>query len=301
MVAPARAKRPLPLRRISDGARRTTTSRASGTRLKRKSFSVLEWKRSVLETMITPSRARATMLSSVCETSVPSEHREGLAHAADPPRQGHRPRRLAEARRQRRRHQHADHRRRGDVAAAHRPVGQRGAHDPVPGGGAEEERERHQRAGDQDPGEVGADDAGDDLVDADLLRGEDGEAGAEGPGDAEADAARDTPAAAAALGQGRVERGQPARRARRAAVGGSDADPVGDALARAGRRGRLDRALVDTADAIGDAGPGVALGALPGSLAHRREALRLVVGALQLLGEALRIAGRDEDAVDDRL
>ena len=48
------------------------------------------------------------------------QHREGLAHAADPPRQRHRPRRLAQARGQGRRHQHPDHRRRGDVAAAHR-------------------------------------------------------------------------------------------------------------------------------------------------------------------------------------
>ena len=70
--APSRARRPLPLRRISIGAIRTTSSSSSGTRLKAKSFWVPEWKRSVVETMITPSRTRATMLSIVCETRVPS-------------------------------------------------------------------------------------------------------------------------------------------------------------------------------------------------------------------------------------
>ena len=79
------------------------------------------------------------------------QDREGLPHAAGAAGEGQRPRRLAEAGRQGRRHQHADHRRRGDVAAADRAVGQRRADDPVPGGGAEEERERHQRAGDQRP------------------------------------------------------------------------------------------------------------------------------------------------------
>ena len=51
------------------------------------------------------------------------QHREGLPHAADAASQRHRPGRLAEAGRQGRRHQHADHRRRGDVAAADGRVG----------------------------------------------------------------------------------------------------------------------------------------------------------------------------------
>ena len=142
------------------------------------------------------------MLSSVCETSVPT--RTGNVSRMRPVRRESEraPGRLAEPRRQGRRHQHADHRRRGDVAAADGPVGQRGAHDPVPGGGAEEEREGHQRRGDQHPGEVGADDAFDDVVDADLARREHGQADAEHGGDAEADAARDAAPAAAAAGPG---------------------------------------------------------------------------------------------------
>ncbi len=172
------------------------------------------------------------------------------------------------------------------------------AHDPVPGGGAEEERERHQGAGDEDPGEVGADDAGDDVVDADLLGGERGEADAERPGGAEADAAGGPAAPVAGAGGLRVERGQPLRRAGRHAVGRPHARPVGGALERAAGLGRLDRPLVDPGDAVGDARPGVALGAAAGRLAHRRQPLGLVVGALQLLGEALRVARRDEDAVD---
>ena len=112
---------------------------ASGTKLKANSFWVLEWKSGVVETMITPSRTRATMLSIVCETRVPSRTGKVSRIAPGPARERQRARRLAEAGRQRRRHQHADHRRRGDVAAADRAVGQRRAHDPVPGGGAEEE------------------------------------------------------------------------------------------------------------------------------------------------------------------
>ena len=56
--------------------------------------------------------------------------------------------------------------------------------------------------------EVRADDAFDDLVDADLLRREQGQADAEDAGDAEADAAGDAAAALAVAGQRRVERGQ---------------------------------------------------------------------------------------------
>ena len=44
---------------------------SSGAVETRKSFWVLAWKRSVVETMIPPSRASARMLSAVCETSVP--------------------------------------------------------------------------------------------------------------------------------------------------------------------------------------------------------------------------------------
>ncbi len=60
------------LRRMTSGASRTTRRIRSGTRLKAKSCLVPEWKSGVVETMITPSRTRATRFSIVCETSVPS-------------------------------------------------------------------------------------------------------------------------------------------------------------------------------------------------------------------------------------
>ena len=63
--------------------------------------------------------------------------------------------------------------------------------------------------------------------------------------------------------------------------------------------GDLDRLLVDLGHLVGDARPGVALGAAAArGLAHRRQPLGLVVGALQLLGEALRVGGRHQHAVD---
>ena len=69
----------------------------------------------------------------------PEQDREGFPHPPGAAGEGEGARRLAEAGWQGRRHQHPDHRRRGDVAAAHGPVRQRRPHDPVPGGGAEEE------------------------------------------------------------------------------------------------------------------------------------------------------------------
>src|SRR2546430_363783 len=87
-------------------------------------------------------------------------------------------------------------------------------------------------------------------------------------------------------------------RARRAAVGAHEADVAADPLAGTGRLGHLDRALVDVADLVGDPRPGVALGADSCRPAHLGQALGFVVGALQLLGEALGVGRRDEDPVD---
>ena len=66
-----RAIRPWPFTFTSDGAISTASRTSSGAVETRKSFWVLAWKRSVVETMIPPSRTRAKMLSAVCETSVP--------------------------------------------------------------------------------------------------------------------------------------------------------------------------------------------------------------------------------------
>ena len=67
-----RARRPVPIGRLTTtGARITTRSRTSGTKLNTKSFVDPEWNRSVDATMITPSSARAAIFSTVWETSVP--------------------------------------------------------------------------------------------------------------------------------------------------------------------------------------------------------------------------------------
>ena len=207
---------------------------ASGTRLKTKSFWVPEWKRSVVETMITPSSTRATMLSSVCETRVPS--RTGNVSRIRPVRrrERHRAGRLAEAGRQRRRHQHPDHRRRGDVAAADRA-----------GWAARRARSStRRRRGRRARATISAQAISTQvrsertmlsttLSTPILLRREGGQADAEHAGDAEADAAGDAaPAAAAARPAAGRAREAAGRGWRRAAVGGPQPGPVGDPLRR---------------------------------------------------------------------
>ena len=72
IVAITRATRPEPPLRTTVGASTTATSNSSGAKLNRKSRSELEWKRSVEDTMRTPSSTSAPMLSTLCETRVPS-------------------------------------------------------------------------------------------------------------------------------------------------------------------------------------------------------------------------------------
>ena len=78
------------------------------------------------------------------------------------------------------------------------------------------------------------------------------------------------------------------------AVGGSHAGPVGGALGRARGCRRLDRALVDLGDAVGDVRPGVALGALARRLRPSRRGARARDGraAAPRRGAAGRRAGR---------
>ena len=119
------------------------------------------------------------------------------------------------------------------------------------------------------------------------------------PGDAEAEAAGDAAAAAAAApGAGSREGsrlagrlGPPSMRIRPGAAGG------GLELVRRGGD-RLGGALVDLGDLVGDARPGVALGALAPRLAHRGAALGLVPERQQLLAQRLRIGRRHQHAVD---
>ena len=239
------------------------------------------------------------MLSIVCETRVPSSTGKVSRMRPGAPGQRQGARRLAEAGRQRRRHQHPDHRRRGDVAAADRAVRQGRAGDPVPGRGAEEERGRHQRAGDQDPGEVGADDAFDDIVDADLLGGEDGRARSRGCRRRRGRARRAMrrPRLPARAGAGSSEGSFAAGRRGPPSAGRRPAQWAARSPRRLRPR-RRDRPLVDRGHLVGDPRPGVALGAVAGGLAHRPQPLGLVVDALQLLGQALRVGRRHQDAVD---
>ena len=130
--------------------------------------------------MITPSRTSATRLSIVCETRVPS--RTGNVSRIRPVR---RARVIALAGSPRRAGRVADistpiivaevtsRRRTGRLGSAARTIQYQEA-------ARKKSESDHQRAGDQDPGEVGADDAFDDVVDADLLRGERGQADARG-------------------------------------------------------------------------------------------------------------------------
>ncbi len=170
------------------------------------------------------------------------------------------------------------------------PVRQRRTDDPVPGRGAEEERERHQPAGDQHPGDVGADDAGEDVVDADFLRGEGGQADTEGAGDGEAGPAGDATATTAVGRHRGIRRGKLLRRqpegGRRRVADRSSGRSLGP-----GDGGRcLDRALVDTGHLVGDPGPRITLRALAGGAPHRRRAARAHGGPAGALRRAA--AGR---------
>ena len=201
------------------------------------------------------------MLSIVCETRVPSRtgkvsrmrpvRRESDSARAGSPRRAGRvadistPIIVAEV---------TSRRRTGRLGSAARD-------DPVPGGGAEEEREGHQRAGDQHPAEVGADDAFDDVVDADLARGERGQADAEDPGDAEADrGARPGACRRSGPAAGRARAAAPAGTGGAPSAGRRPAQWATRSPARDRPRG-LDRPLVDLGHLVGDPRPGVALGA----------------------------------------
>ena len=68
--------------------------------------------------------------------------------------------------------------------------------------------------------------------------------------------------------------------------------------AASGRLRSLDRALVDGGHLVRDPRPRVPLRAAASRFAHLLQALGLEVHPLQLLGQALRVPGRDEEAVD---
>ena len=229
----------------------------------------------------------------------PDQDREGLAHAADMAGEDHRPGRLAEPRRQGRRHQDSDHRRRGHVAAAHVEPGQRGPGDRDPGGRAGEHRAHHQGTGDQDPLQVRVDDVARYLVDADPSRCQSSQREAEDARDRDACLAGEPLAAAARIVRGGLQGRQPLRGPLGAAVEPDQARSPGVLLRRPDRRrGRLDRALVDLGDLLGDPRPGVALGAAAAGLPHRPDPLGLVGEELELLGKRLRIGRGHQDPVD---
>ena len=184
--------RPLPLRRTSGGATSTTSSSTSGTKLKTKSFCVLEWKRSVVETMIDaeqgqgddvehrlgdersragPGRSRACGPSAVPATS---------ARAGSPSRAGRvadisTPIIVAEV---------TSRRRTGRCGSAARAIQYQEAARKNSESAIRAQATRTQL-------EVGADDVFDDVVEADLLRRKRGQPDAEHTGDTEADPAGD--------------------------------------------------------------------------------------------------------------
>ena len=266
MAAPSRARRPLPLRRISSGAIRTTSSSSSGTKLKAKSFWVLEWKSGVVETMITPSSDQRDEVEHGLRDQGAEQDREGLAHAAGAAGEGQRAGRLAEAGRQGRRHQHADHRRRGDVAAADR-AGWAAPRATIQYQEAARKKSESAISAQAISTQVRSERT---MLSTTLST----------PIFCAASAVRPTPRTPATprptrratrrlrlplWAERRVERGQPLRRApagrRRRAAGPPSAAARS---AGAGRLGRLDRPLVDLGHLVGDARPGVALGALRG-------------------------------------
>ena len=216
--APGAARRPAsPAGRCrcagsASGRRAGRAAATSGTKLKAKIFWVLEWKSGVVETMITPSRTRATMLSSVCETSVPMitgnvsrmrpvRRESESARAGSPSRAGRvadisTPIIVAEV---------TSRRRTGRLGSAAPTIQYQEA--------ARKKRERAIRAeGDQDPGHVGVGRCSRRR----CRRRSCARRAAVRPtpssaGDAEADPARDPAPATAALGERRIERGQPLR------------------------------------------------------------------------------------------
>ena len=235
------------------GASSTTTSSSSGASETRKTFSVLDWKRSVVLTMIPPSIDQGDDVERRLGDDGADQHRERLAHAADPAGEDHRPGGLAEAGRQGRRHQHPDHRRRGDVAAA----------DGRPGSAARtiavqeaartnsEATIRAQATATQVTSEP-------TMLSATLSTPIFRAARAVSPmpstaGDAEADPARG--AAAAPPAGARVEARRGAWRAAGAAVEPDQPEAAGDGLGLADRgRHGPHRALVDLGDLVGDPG-----------------------------------------------
>ena len=190
------------------------------------------------------------------------QHRERLAHASRAAGQHHGARRLAEARRERGRHQDPDHRRRGHVAAAQRAARQRRAGDRVPG---------RRRAAASRPSSgavaISTQPASERTMlattfwSADPVRGERRQADAEHARDAEPDAPGDA-VARHRLGGRRVERGKPAGRAPRARRRSGASPAAGrDARSLVAGSGARWASLVDLLDLLGDARPGVARGA----------------------------------------
>ena len=122
---------------------------------------------------------------------------------------------------------------------------------------------------------------------------------AEDARDRDACLAGEPPAAAPRIVRGRAPGTAAASRAawgrRRSGPGRSP----GELLRRPDRRRRrLDRALVDLGDLLGDPRPGVALGAAAAGLPHRPDPLGLVGEELELLGKRLRIGRGHQDPVD---
>ena len=161
----------------------------------------------------------------------PEDGREELARPPETARDDQRARRLAEPRRQRRRHQHADRRALEGVREAHARVRQRRLQDRVPGGRPQHHRDAHQRHCEQHPERARSKHGGGDRVPPDALHGQIAPDRGRRRDGGEAQAPR---GAGQALGPGRLrfERRQPPRRPAGAAVSGAQAEPLGSARER---------------------------------------------------------------------
>ena len=292
-----RARRPEPLWRTRLGASITAIRMITGAKLARKSRSELVLKRSVVETMIAPSIASATRLSTVCETIVPRitgsvsrirpvRRAMIIARAGSPARAGSvadisTPIIVAEVTSRRRIRRSGS----AERIAANQEIARMKRLATI--------RAKASRTHDF----VVVDDVVDNAVDADPARGCPGERRRP-----QARRRRSRPggrpaAAAAAAGSGSrlgsfsgATGGEPSA--------GDDADPARGGLEPGRRLGSSEGVLVDLGHLVGDPRPRVVLGGAQGRLAHRPPPLVVDLKLVERLGHRLGVGGRDEQSVD---
>ena len=227
-----------------------------------------------------------------------AEHRgQAIAWPAEPAGHDQRARWLAEPGRQGRRHQDADRGALHRVREARPGVRHRGLEDRVPGDRAPDHRQAHDGEADEHPDGLGVDERVGDRPHADAVERQQRAADGAERGRAEHGATGD-PQRAVAAGRQRLERGQAPGRAAPPAVRGQRADLHGGARGHGGGRRNLAGVLVGVDDLLGDARPGVALGAQARGRAELGRARAVEREVAQRLGEPRRVPAREEQPVD---